>query len=119
MFLDDQISWTFITLIMAAPFWLFGLWGQRLFNAHSSTDYSCRASSPFAYLFGVRPGAEKVFLRMASVQTVGLLYLIINIALIVHSDEALVKSFWLYYWAISLPMLALFWGILNLLQRKR
>lgn len=78
--MKDRIAFTGLALMIWAFFWLLGFWGQKVLNrGMKPRDYSLVGLGAWSYLFGVRPSTERVYLRPATFQLVGILLVLVGI----------------------------------------
>lgn len=75
----DEIRKLWIVLIIAAPFWVIGLWLQKVRNTDPAPGYSVEAKGWWVWLLGLRPGrGKRVYLGAAFYQIWALMYLIVG-----------------------------------------
>jgi hypothetical protein len=107
-----------LALLSGGGFWLIGFWGQRMYNEHNSDRKSIPASGFWAYLFGVHPKTERVYLRLAIVQIVSLVHLVLVMVTVWFLDPETVRDISSTYVLLWLFVGGL-WGIVQDLINKR
>ena len=74
--MSDILAMLSIVIVISVPLWGLGVWGQRENNTIRSTDYSMASKSQWIRLLGLRPQADRVYLRYAFTQILALFYLV-------------------------------------------
>ena len=88
--MTEKIVNMFVVVVIAAILWLPACYAQKLMNKVESKDYNVRARGLWTYLLGVRPDVEKIYLRLAYAQVLGLVYLVAGfLAVWLFDKEAL------------------------------
>ena len=98
---------------------MIGFWAQRTNNASHSTDNSFTANGFWAYLFGVRPRKERLYLRVATLQALGLAYLAFAATTVWFWDAKTVRWVGLSSFVLGLMVVGLFWAVANLFGRRK
>ena len=117
--MDSKIAWTWIVCVVAALLWLPGLWGQKTNNAAAAKDYSIVGSGVWTYLLGVRPRVERVYLRIAYVQILGLVYLIVGLSAIWFYGTSILRILTLGILGVGFVGGGLVWLVIDLTARRR
>jgi hypothetical protein len=117
--MNSKIAWTWIVCVMAALLWLPGFWGQKTNNAAAAKDYSIVGSGVWTYLLGVRPRVERVYLRIAYVQTLGLVYLIVGLSAIWFYDTSILRILTPGILGGGFVVGGLVWLVIDLTARRR
>lgn len=115
----DKIAEIRVAFVVGGMFWLIGFWVQRISNAHDAIDDSLTANGFWAYLFGVRPGKERLYLRIATLQALGLAYLVFAVVTVWFWDAETVRKVGQTSLGIGLALLIFFWSTVNLLNRHK
>lgn len=76
--MSENLAEIWLVLVIAGMLWAPGFWSQKVYNRIGGDDYSVESKTVWTYLIGVYPG-QKVYLRPASVQIIGLLYLLVGL----------------------------------------
>jgi sterol desaturase/sphingolipid hydroxylase (fatty acid hydroxylase superfamily) len=89
--MSDVLARLWIVLVISGSFWGIGVWVQRSHNTIRSSDYSIASKSQWVRLLGLRPQVDRVYLREAFTQIVGLIYLLVGSFVALSGNTA---DFW-------------------------
>jgi hypothetical protein len=87
----DKLANTFAVLVITASMWLGGFGGQKLRNKLGTKEWNAKGKAPWTYLFGVRPGVEKVYVRQAYMQILALMYCCAGLFAVWFLDKGTLK----------------------------
>lgn len=70
----DKLAGTWAVLVIAALLWIPACGVQKLRNRIGAKGCNVAGKAPWTYLFGMRPGVERIYLLQAYMQILGLLF---------------------------------------------
>ena len=115
----DNLKEIWIMFALGGMLWLMGFWNQRTHNSTRSKDYSLRSNILWLCLSGMRPEKDRVYLRFAYVQVLGLAYFVVGSVAVWFLDPRSVRNVGLAILAIGLFGGGMFWHIIDLITKKR
>ena len=77
--MKDGIVGTGLIFIVGTVFWLAGFGVQKTQNRAMTKDYCVLGSGVWSYLFGMRPLTERIYLRPAVVQLIGIALAVVGL----------------------------------------
>lgn len=117
--MNSRMAGIWVVLVVAALFWLMGFWNQKANNAANSGDYSIKGRGLWTYLLGIRPGVERVYLRSAYLQLLGLVYLVVGLLTVLFHNVKLLRTVTLGVIGMGLLGGTLVWMIADLVARSK
>ncbi len=115
----ERIAEIWIAFVFGGGLWLIGFYGQRTNNAYDSISDGLTVNGFCAYLFGVRPKKERLHLRIATLQALGLAYLAFVAVAVWFWDAETVRRVGLAGFVSGLAAVGLFWAITNLCNGRK
>ena len=115
----DNLKEIWIMFALGGMLWLMGFWNQRTHNSICSKDYSLRSNILWLCLSGMRPEKDRVYMRFAYVQILGLAYLVVGSIAVWFLDPRSVRNIGFAILVIGLFGGGMFWCIIDLITKKR
>ena len=115
--MGQNLAEIWLVLVVAGILWGPGFWSQRIYNRIHGDDYNVRSKTFLTYLIGVRPRRENVYLRPASVQIVGLIYLLVGLVAVWFYDVKGVLNLGAIVTGLGLVGCGLAWFIVDIVDK--
>ncbi|MCP4536437.1 MAG: hypothetical protein GY832_04755 [Chloroflexi bacterium] len=113
--MENNIAEMWLVFVIAGMLWFPGFLSQKAKNRIRDNDYSVEAKGVWICLMGVRQGRARVYLRPASIQVVGLLYLVVGFLTVWFYDVKSVLNFGAIVAGLGLVGCSFVWFIIDII----
>ena len=115
--MDNNFAKMWLVFVIAGMLWLPGFLSQKVNNRIRNNHHSIAARGIWAWVVGVRRG-ERVYLRPASMQAVGLWYLVVGFFAIWFYDLKTVLRLGAMITCLGLIIISLVWFVIDVIIRR-